>query len=59
MFPEGGIEYYLVAKSRLASGLAEAGQGGELPPHHLLVVAVHPKARPLETPVDIMNSSCK
>ncbi len=43
VFPEGGIEYYLIARSKLASGLMEAAQKGELPPHQLLVVAVHLK----------------
>lgn len=43
VFPEAGIEYYLIAKSRLASAFLEACGAGELPPKHLLVAAVHLK----------------
>ena len=43
VFPEGGIEYYLIARSKLASGLMEAAKKGDLPPNQLLVVAVHLK----------------
>jgi hypothetical protein len=43
VFPENGIEYYLLPKSGITSALLEAAHGGELPPDNLLVVAVHAK----------------
>ena len=54
VFPEGGIEYYLLARSKLASGLLDACQTGDLPPQHLLVVAVH-----LKVHLSSEYSSCK
>ena len=43
VFPEGGIEYYLIPHGRLASALIESAGKDELPENSLLVVAVHLK----------------
>lgn len=45
VFPEAGIEYYLLAKSHLTSALTESCGSEELPEDQLLVVAVHLKVR--------------
>ena len=46
VFPENGIEYYLLPPSGIASALLEAAGAEALPSDTLLVVAVHAKVAP-------------